>query len=94
MSKHKKTGYIRKEKMLAYNPEKPNRQARRLGIVAASPKSEEVPRKSPPTAVLNESASRARQYMEKIVPPGMTYSSYMEYLKEKRRQLEERKTSV
>lgn len=73
---------------MTYNIYKPNRQARRLGI---EPEEMPKPVKVSRVAVLNDSIKRAKEAQKKIVPPGMTYGEYMEHLKEKRQQLEERK---
>lgn len=75
---------------MTYNIYKPNRQARRLGI---EPEEMPKPVKVSRAAVLNDSIKRAKEAQKKIVPPGMTYGEYMEYLKEKRQQLEERKNN-
>lgn len=78
---------FRQETKITYNKYKPNRKARRLGI-----KPEE--KKISKAAVLRESIQRAREIQKQIVPPGMTYGEYMEYLKGRRQQLEEKKQGV
>ena len=35
-----------------------------------------------------------RETQRRITPPGMTYGEYMEYLKDKRQQLEEKKKNI
>ena len=69
---------------------KPTRQARRLGIKAETPPKQEEPKRVSTAAVLREKLQQAQEIQKKIVPPDMTYGEYMEYLKEKRQQLEER----
>lgn len=76
---------------IIYNPAKPNRQARRLGAVAVEPPKQEAPKKVSKATVLRESVQQAQEIQKKIVPQGMTYGEYMQYLKEKRQQLEEKK---
>ena len=39
-------------------------------------------------------AKQAREAQRRITPPGMTYGEYMEYLKDKRQQLEEKKKTI
>ena len=77
---------------MTYNKAKPNRQARRLGIKPEEPKREEKKTVSK-AAVLSQKAKQARE-ARRITPPGMTYGEYMEYLKDKRQQLEEKKKSI
>ena len=91
----KKKGAIpfRQGKKITYNKYKPNRKARRLGIKPEeSPKREE--KKVSKAAVLSESIQRAKEIQKRIVPQGMTYGEYMAYLKERRKQLEEKKQGV
>ena len=45
-------------------------------------------------AVLSQKAKQARETQRRITPPGMTYGEYMEYLKDKRQQLEEKKKNI
>lgn len=45
-------------------------------------------------AVLSQKAKQAREAQRRITPPGMTYGEYMEYLKDKRQQLEEKKKNI
>lgn len=84
---------FQQERTLTYNKAKPNRQARRLGI-----KPEELKREEKKTvskaAVLSQKAKQARETQKRITPHGMTYGEYMEYLKAKRRQLEEKKKTI
>lgn len=75
---------------MTYNKAKPNRQARRLGIKPEEPKREGKKTVSK-AAVLSQKAKQAREAQRRITPPGMTYGEYMEYLKDKRQQLEEKK---
>jgi hypothetical protein len=84
---------FQQERTLTYNKEKPNRQARRLGIKPEEPKREEKKTVSKAT-VLSQKAKQAREAQRRITPPGMTYGEYMEYLKDKRQQLEEKKKSI
>lgn len=92
MAKRKnKANYQKKKCTITYNSEKPNRQARRLGIKPIKPKKEE-PKKVSRAAVLSEKIQQAKEREKRIVPQGMTYGEYMDYLKDKRQQLEEKKT--
>ena len=88
--KKRKVQQFKKSNRITYNTEKPNRQARRLGIKPVEPKKEE-PKRVSRAAVLTERIQQARETGKRIVPPGMTYGEYMEYLKEKKEQLEEKK---
>ncbi len=89
MSKKKgKANHFKKKNTITYNPENPNRQARRLGV---KPAEKEEPKKEPRAMSLSGLIQRAREREKKIVPQGMTYGEYMKYLKEKRQQLEEKK---
>lgn len=78
---------------MTYNKAKPNRQVRRLGIKPEEPKREEKKTVSK-AAVLSQKAKQAREAQRRITPPGMTYGEYMEYLKDKRQQLEEKKKNI
>lgn len=94
MAKKKKKNKVtpfRQETKITYNKYKPNRKARRLGIKPEEPPKREEKKTVSKAAVLRESVQRARKIQHQIVPPGMTYGEYMEYLKEKRQQLEEKK---
>lgn len=82
---------FKQDNCITYNTAKPNRQARRLGVVAVEPPKPEKLKTVSKAAVLSEKVQQAKQIQERIVPQGMTYGEYMEYLKEKRRQLEEKK---
>jgi hypothetical protein len=84
---------FQQERILTYNKAKPNRQARRLGIKPEESKREEKKTVSK-AAVLSQKAKQAREAQRRITPPGMTYGEYMEYLKGKRQQLEEKKKSI
>lgn len=82
---------FKQDNRIVYNTAKPNRQARRLGVVAVEPPKKEEPKRVQKTAVLREKLQQAQEIQKKIVPPDMTYGEYMQYLKEKRQQLEEKK---
>lgn len=82
---------FKQDNRIVYNTAKPNRQARRLGVVAVEPPKKEEPKRVSKTAVLREKLQQAQEIQKKIVPPDMTYGEYMKYLKEKRQQLEEKK---
>lgn len=82
---------FKQDNRITYNTAKPNRQARRLGIVAVEPPKQEAPKRETKAAVLSRKVQQARQIQQKIVPPGMTYGEYMQYLKEKRQELEAKK---
>lgn len=86
----RKKPQFRQENKITYNTAKPNRQARRLGIVAEPPKQEE-PKRVLKAAVLSQKVQQAQEQRKKITPPGMTYGEYLEYLKEKRQELEDKK---
>lgn len=85
--KHK-VNHFKSENSLTYNTQKPNRQARRLGI---EPIKQEEPKKVSKAAVLSERVQQAKKTQERIVPPNMTYGEYMQYLRGKRQELEEKK---
>ena len=82
---------FQQERTLTYNKAKPNRQARRLGIVAVEPPKQEEPQKVSKAAVLSQKVQQAQEQQKKITPPGMTYGEYLEYLKEKRQEMEDKK---
>ena len=82
---------FKQDNRITYNTAKPNRQARRLGIVAVEPPKQEAPKRETKAVVLSRKVQQARQIQQKIVPPGMTYGEYMQYLKEKRQELEAKK---
>lgn len=82
---------FKQDNRIVYNTAKPNRQARRLGVVAVEPPKKEEPKRVLKAAVLREKLQQAQEIQKKIVPPDMTYGEYMQYLKEKRQQLEEKK---
>lgn len=90
-SRRKRGQQFPKSNKVTYNKYKPNRQARRLGIKAETPPKQEEPKRVSKAAVLREKLQQAQEIQKKIVPPDMTYGEYMEYLKEKRQQLEEKK---
>lgn len=82
---------FKQDNRIVYNTAKPNRQARRLGVVAVEPPKKEEPKRVSKANVLREKWQQAQEIQKKIVPPDMTYGEYMQYLKEKRQQLEEKK---
>lgn len=86
--KRKKVVPFRRESNLTYNPAKPNRQARRLGIKPQEPKQEKKPVSK--GALLNRRVKQAREMQKRITPPGMTYGEYLAYLTNKRQQMEEK----
>lgn len=88
--KKKRITPFKQDNRVLYNTVKPNRQARRLGAVAVEPPKQEEPKRVSKAAVLSQRAQQAREAEKRIVPQGMTYGKYMEYLKEKRQQLEEK----
>lgn len=92
--KKRKVTPFRQKNEITYNTAKPNRQARRLGIKPIEPPKQEEPKRVSKAAVLTERVQQAKERERKIVPPGMTYGQYMEYLKEKKRKLEEKKTTL
>lgn len=88
--KKKKITPFKQDNRVSYNAAKPNRQARRLGAVAVEPPKQEEPKRVSKAAVLSRRVQQARETEKRIVPQGMTYGEYMEYLKEKRQKLEEK----
>lgn len=99
MAKKKKKSrgqqFQKKNNIITYDKYKPNRQARRLGVQAeTTPQAQEEPKRESKAAVLSQKAKQARETQRRITPPGMTYGEYMEYLKDKRQQLEEKKKSI
>lgn len=92
--KKRKRQQFKTSNKASYNIEKPNRQARRMGIKPVAPKPQEKPKRVSRAAVLSNRVQQARETEKRIVPPGMTYGEYMEYLKEKRQQLDEKKTHL
>lgn len=92
--KKKKIMPFKQDNRVSYNTAKPNRQARRLGAVAVEPPKQEEPKRVSKAAVLSQRVQRARETEKRIVPQGMNYGEYMEYLKEKRQQLEAKKGKV
>lgn len=86
--KKKKITQFKQDNRVSYNTAKPNRQARRLGAVAVEPPKQEEPKRVSKAAVLSQRVQQAREMEKRIVPQGMTYGEYMEYLKEKHQQLE------
>lgn len=92
MAKKKRKGQqFKKSNKITYNTEKPNRQARRLGIKPVEQKPQEKPKRVSRAVVLTDRVQQAKETEKRIVPPGMTYGEYMEYLKEKRQQLDEKR---
>ena len=94
MARKKKKGQqFPKSKTITYNKYKPNRQARRRGITPEEPpKEEKQERKTRGVNVLSQKVKQAKEIQGRITPPGMTYGEYMEYLRNKRQQLEEKKS--
>lgn len=88
--KKKKITPFKQDNRVSYNTAKPNRQARRLGAVAAESPKQEEPKRVSKAEILSRKVQQARETEKRIVPQGMTYGEYMEYLKEKRQQLEEK----
>lgn len=76
---------FKQDNRITYNTARPNRQARRLGIKAVEPPKQEAPKRETKAAVLSRKVRQARQMQQKIVPQGMTYGEYIQYLKEKRK---------
>lgn len=89
--RNRKIKPFKQDNRVVYNTAKPNRQARRLGAVAVEPPKKEEPKRVSRVEILNKRVQQAQEIQKKIVPPDMTYGEYMEYLKEKRQQLEEKK---
>ena len=87
----RKKPQFRQENKITYNTAKPNRQARRLGIVAVEPPKQEEPKKVSKAALLSQKVQQAQEQQKKKTPPGMTYGEYLEYLKEKRQEMEDKK---
>ena len=93
--KSKGQQFLRKNNIITYDKYKPNRQARRLGIKAETPpQMKEEPKRKSKAAVLSQKVRQAQETQKRIIPPGMTYGEYMEYLKGKRQELEEKKQSL
>lgn len=93
MAKKKRKSKVipfKQDNRITYNTAKPNRQARRLGAVAVEPPKQEKAKRVSKAAVLTQKVQQAKQIQERITPQGMTYGEYMDYLKEKRQQLEEK----
>ena len=78
----------RQIKRLTYNKYKPNRQARRLGIKAETPPKQEEHKRVSKAEVLRDRVQQAKEAERRIVPQGMTYGEYLQYLKGKRQELE------
>lgn len=87
----KKGQQFQKNNKITYNRYKPNRQARRLGIKPETPPKPEEPKRVSKAEVLRERVQQAREAEKRIVPHGMTYGEYLQYLKEKRQQLDGKK---
>lgn len=86
-----KAAPFKQDNKILYNTAKPNRRARRLGAVAVEPPKREESKRVSKAEVLRKKVQQAQKTQKRIVPPGMTYGEYMDYLKEKRQQLEEKK---
>lgn len=52
---------FKQDNRITYNTAKPNRQARRLGIVAVEPPKQEAPKRETKAAVLSRKVQQARQ---------------------------------
>jgi hypothetical protein len=96
MAKKKRNSKIlpfKQEREITYNTAKPNRRARRLGIKPIE-QEQEKPQRISKAEILNRQVQQAKEIQTRITPRGMTYGEYMEYLKEKRQQLEEKKNNL
>ncbi len=82
---------FKQDNRILYNTAKPNRRARRLGAVAAEPPRQEKHKQVSKAEILKKRVQQAQETQKRIVPPGMTYGEYMDYLKEKRQQLDEQR---
>lgn len=89
-SRKKKGQHFPKNNTITYNKYKPNRQARRLGIQPETPPKQEEPKRVSKAEVLRERVQQAKETEKRIVPQGMTYGEYLQYLNEKRQQLAEK----
>lgn len=89
-SRRKRGQQFPKSNKVTYNKYKPNRQARRLGIKAEAPPKQEEPKRVSKAEVLRDRVQQAKEAERRIVPQGMTYGEYLQYLKDKRQQLEEK----
>lgn len=74
---------FRQETKITYNKYKSDRKARRSGIKTEEPPKREEKKPVSRMAVLSESVHRAREAIQLITPPGMTYKEYMMFLKER-----------
>lgn len=92
--KKKKIVPFKQDNRVKYNTAKPSRQARRLGAVAVESPKQEEPKRVSKAAVLSKRVQQAKETEKRIVPQGMTYGEYMEYLKEKQQQLDEKKSNL
>lgn len=90
-SRQKKGQQFPKSNKVTYNKYKPNRQARRLGIKAEEPPKQEEPKRVSKAEVLRDRVQQAKEAERRIVPQGMTYGEYLQYLKGKRQQLEQKR---
>lgn len=79
---------FRQETKITYNKYKPNRKARRLGIKAEEPPKQEEPKRVSKAEVLRNRVQQAKEAERRIVPQGMTYGEYLQYLNGKRQELE------
>ena len=87
----RKKPQFRQENKITYNTAKPNRQARRLGIVAVEPPKQEEPKRGSKVAALSQKVQEAQEQHKKITPPGMTDGEYLEKKKKKRQEMEDKK---
>ena len=87
-SRRKKGQQFPKSNKVTYNKYKPNRQARRLGIKAETPPKQEEHKRVSKAEVLRNRVQQAKEAERRIVPQGMTYGEYLQYLNGKRQELE------
>lgn len=88
--KKRKTRLFKPENKITYNTVTPNREARRLGVVAAEPPSQEENKRETKIVVLNRKVQQARELQQRIVPCGKTYREYLQYLNGRKKKLEEK----
>lgn len=89
-SKRRIQQFRKNTNVITYNKYEPNRQARRLGIKPEIPEKHEKIKKVSRTELMRQKVQQVKETEKRIVPNGMTYGEYMEYLKEKRVQLKEK----
>ena len=91
-SKRRMQQFRKNTSVITYNKYEPNRQARRLGIKPEIPSEGEKVKKMSRAELMRQKMQQVKETEKRIVPKGMTYGEYMEYLKEKRVQLKEKIT--